>query len=106
MELAKRFVTEDCRRIGENWMFCVMGHSFEFDHANNWEIMEEFAKYIGGREDIWYATNGEIYDYVKAYEHLQTSADKKIVYNPSATDVWVYIGNQTYVIRGGETLYL
>jgi len=106
MGLAKRFVTEDCRRIGENWMFCVMGHSFEFDHANNWEIMEEFAKYIGGREDIWYATNGEIYDYVKAYEHLQTSADKKIVYNPSATDVWVYIGNQTYVIKGGETLYL
>jgi hypothetical protein len=69
-------------------------------------VIEEFAKYIGGRDDIWYATNIEIYDYVKAYENLQTSVDKKILHNPSAIDVWVYIGNQTYVIKGGETLYL
>ena len=106
MEFAKRFVTETCRREGDNWMFSVMGHSFEFDHANNWELIEEFAKYVGGKEDIWYATNIEIYDYVKAYERLQTSVDKKIVYNPSVIDVWVSINQKTYVVRGGETLYV
>ena len=32
----------------------------------------------------------EIYDYVMAYENLQTSADKTIVHNPSAIDVWFW----------------
>ena len=103
MELAEQFVTGQCRRDSENWMFCVMGHSFEFDHNNNWEIIEDFAKYVGGKDDIWYATNIEIYDYVKAYKNLQTSVDKKIIYNPSAIDVWVYIDGETHVIKSGET---
>ena len=106
MEFAERFVNEQCRRESDNWMFRVMGHSFEFAHNNNWEIIEEFAKYVGGREDIWYATNIEIYDYVKAYENLQTRVDKKIIHNPSAIDVWVCIDGQTYVVKGGETLYV
>lgn len=104
MELAERFVTGQCRRESENWMFSVMGHSFEFDHNDNWEIIEDFAKYVGGREDIWYATNIEIYDYVKAYERLEASVDKRIVHNPSAIDVWVYINGQTYVVKAGETI--
>ena len=73
---------------------------------NNWEVIENFTEKLGNREDIWYATNIEIYDYVKAYENLQTSVDKKIVHNPSAIDVWVYIDGKTYVVKGGETFYL
>ena len=43
------------------------GHSYEFDNNDNWEVIENFAEYIGGRDDVWYATNIEIYDYVKDY---------------------------------------
>ncbi len=103
MELAERFVNGQCRKESDNWLFTVMGHSFEFDHNNNWEIIEDFAQYVGGKDDIWYATNIEIYDYVKAYENLQTSVDKKIIYNSSAIDVWVYIDGETHVIKSGET---
>lgn len=106
MELAERFVTEKCCGECDNWMFYLWGHSFEFDRNDNWELIENFAKYVGGREDVWYATNIEIYDYVKAYENLQTSVDKKIVYNPSAIDVWVYINGQTYEVKSGESLRL
>ena len=28
--------------------------------------MEEFCSYMGGRKDIWYATNIEIIDYMEA----------------------------------------
>ena len=87
------------------WLFYLWGHSYEFDNDNNWERIEEFAKKIGGRDDIWYATNIEIYDYIKAYEKLRMSVDKKIIHNPTATDVWVYDGGETFVIKGGETLY-
>lgn len=106
MKLAKRFAEEKGKRPSELWMFYLWGHSYEFDDKDNWNVIEEFAEYIGGRDDIWYATNIEIYDYIKAYESLQTSVDKTIVHNPSAIDVWVLIGDDTYAIKGGETLYI
>ena len=102
MELARTF-GEDSRLVPAK-MFYLWGHTFEFDRENNWEIMENFAEYIGGREDIWYATNIEIYDYVKAYESLNVSVDKKIIHNPSATDVWVTDGGETFCVKAGTVL--
>lgn len=87
-------------------MFYLWGHSYEFDFDDNWEIIEKFGHIAGGRDDIWYATNIEVYDYVKAYERLQTSFDKKIIHNPSAVDVWVDIKSEVYCIKAGKTLYL
>lgn len=106
MELAKKFVEEKCRYSSDNWLFYVWGHSYEFDNDDNWEVIENFAQYVGGREDVWYATNIEVYDYIKAYENLQTSVDKKIVHNPSAIDVWFYHRKNTYCVKAGQTLYL
>ena len=60
---------------------------------------------MGGRDDIWYATNIEIYDYVKAYENLILSADCSAVYNPSSVDVWIDTGD-TVCVRAGETIRL
>lgn len=106
MELAKQFVEKTPRYVSDNWMFYLWGHSYEFDNNDNWNVIEEFAEYIGGREDIWYATNIEIYDYIKAYEALQTSVDNKRVHNPSVIDVWFTDGDQTYCVPGGQTLKL
>ena len=106
MEITKRFVDESPKYGNRIWMLYVWGHSFEFDLQDNWHIIEEFARYAGGKEDIWYATNIEIYDYVKAYESLQTSVDKRIVHNPSSVDVWFAHNKQTYCVKAGETLYL
>ncbi len=106
MELAQKFVNEKNIRVSDNWLFYVWGHSYEFDNNDNWQVIEEFVEFIGGRDDIWYATNIEIYDYVKAYEALQCSVDKSIVHNPSSTDVWFYQNGKTHCVKGGETLYL
>lgn len=106
MELAKKFVEEKGKHISENWLFSVWGHSREFDRDDNWDVIEAFAEYTGGRDDIWYATNIEIYDYVKAYERLETSIDKSIVHNPSAMDVWFSHKNEVYCVKGGQTLHL
>ena len=105
MELAKRFV-EGGIKASDNWMFYLWGHSYEFDNNENWEVIEEFAEYIGGRDNVWYATNIEVYDYIKAYESLQTSVDKKIVHNPSAIDVWFSDNRNTYCVEAGQTLCL
>lgn len=106
MELAKKFVEEKPAYAAQNWMFYLWGHSYEFDNHDNWNVIEEFAAYAGGREDIWYATNIEIYDYVKAYEALQVSVDETIIHNPTTTELWFFHNGQTYRIGGGETLFL
>ena len=106
MDLAKKFVEEKGKHISENWLFCVWGHSREFARDDNWDVIENFAQYVGGREDIWYATNQEICDYVKAYERLETSVDKCIVHNPSAIDVWFSHKNEIHCVKGGQTLHL
>lgn len=103
MELAKNFV-ENNSRWGNSQMFYLWGHSYEFDDNDNWNVIEEFAKYVGNRDNIWYATNIEVYDYVKAYENLQTSYDKHIITNPSAIDVWVETNGKECCVKAGETL--
>lgn len=85
-------------------LFYIWGHTFEFDGKNNWDRMEEICDKIGGKEDTWYATNIEIYDYVNAYYSLIFSADGKIIYNPTLTDVWFECDNNMYCIKSGETI--
>src|SRR5699024_5721324 len=66
------------------YMFYVWGHSYEFDHDDNWDLIEQFSRSISDQSDIWYATNIEIVDYMKAFRRLQFSAGSEFVYNPSA----------------------
>ena len=56
-------------------MFYLWGHSYEFEENNNWELIEKFAEKPAAIKDIWYATNGEIYDYVQDFNRLVWSAD-------------------------------
>lgn len=104
MNLAKKFVETQPRYWGDVWLFYFWGHSYEFDDDCTWGLIEEFAKYTGGKDDIWYATNIEIYDYVTAYNNLVVSADKKRVYNPSVMDIWFSEDKKIYCVRGGKTL--
>ena len=85
-------------------LFYLWGHSYEFDNNDNWQVIEEFAKKIGGREDIWYATNGEIYEYVTAYDNLRWSADGTLVHNPSSIDVYLDNHGKQVVVKSGETV--
>lgn len=103
--LIKRFI-EEPDRWGNAEMFCLWGHSYEFDDNDNWNVIEKFAEFAGGHKHIWYATNIEIYDYVRAYKGLETSFDKRIIYNPSAIDVWIEEKGIISCIKAGETLRL
>jgi len=99
--------------LNVNGMYCssrrprlmyIWGHSFEFDRKNNWERIEKICEKLTAKEDIWYATNIEIYDYVKAYDSLVFSADNTIVYNPTLIKVWFDVDGKLYSIDSGETL--
>lgn len=105
MKKAEYFVNFQKRQYLK--LMYVWGHSYEFDSADNWEVIEEFCKYVGGREDIWYATNIEIIDYMDAAKNLKFSGDNEMVYNPSAISVWLHCDDKKYVeVRGGATVNL
>ncbi|MBE5804819.1 MAG: polysaccharide deacetylase [Clostridiales bacterium] len=104
MALADRFLADPasfCPRL-----FYLWGHSYEFEADNNWNVIEEFAEKMGGREDIWYATNIEICNYHLAYQKLEFSADGKTVFNPTATELWFNHRGTAYSIKPGETITL
>lgn len=84
----------------------VWGHSFEFERNNNWDMIEDFCKKISNDETIWYATNAEIMDYLKALKNLKFSVNKKIVYNPSALTVWIGVDGNPVKVEGGRYLTL
>ena len=82
----------------------IWGHSFEFGRESNWDFIETFCARMGGLDDIWYATNIEIYNYDQARRSMQTSADGRRVYNPSAVPVWVNVDRTPIVVNPGATL--
>ena len=85
-------------------LFYMWGHSYEFDANDNWHLLDKICDKLSGRDDIWYATNMEIYEYVKAYNSLIYSADGRLDYNPTILDVWFDIGGKMYKICSGKTL--
>lgn len=104
MELADRFL--DIPGFYELPVMYVWGHSFEFGWPDDWSIIEEFARKMAGHEDIWYATNMEICDYIQAVRKQEFSADGLTMHNPTALSIWVRTDEGILEIKPGETRYL
>ncbi len=109
MELAEKFVKDPGNAKPK--LFYLWGHSYEFERDDNWNVIEDFCKYMGGREDIWYATGIEIYEYTEAFERLVWSANMSTVTNPSSIPLWFRYainGEHSRVVKvgAGETCKL
>ncbi len=101
MDVEKRYVAETNPRLYYLW-----GHTFEYDRNDNWELLDELCEILGGHDEIWYATNMEIYDYVTAYNSLVYSADGTRVYNPTLMDVWFVVDGKHYMVKSGEEIII
>lgn len=85
-------------------LFYLFGHSYEFNDDNNWDLLEKFCALSGGKDNVWYATNGEIYEYVKAYDALVYSYDGRMIKNPSASDVYLSYFGKKIIVPAGKTV--
>lgn len=108
LDWAKEFVqmnvgSQYCVRRNAR-LFFTWGHSFEFDHKDNWKHLDDLCKVLSGKDDIWYATNMEIYEYVTAYDSLIFSASGSQAYNPTSQIIWFDYDEKLYCIKPGETL--
>lgn len=104
MELASRFIEENVQR--ESQLFYLWGHSYEFEIENNWEKIERFSEYVGNRQEIWYASNIDIYEYVNAYNQLVFSTNGKKVYNPTAKEVFFQYGEEVICMKPRQMIDL
>ena len=104
-ELVERFLDERVKAAPR--LFYLWGHSFEFDRENcefTWKQMEEFCEKMAGHEEIWYATNIEIHDYIQAQRSLIYTVDKDQVFNPSAIPVWILVDEKPLEIPSGKNV--
>ena len=88
MELCDRFLSlTDSWSFNQCFMFYVYGHSYELDQNNaiGWENLENIFKKISDCDDVWFATNIEICDYITSFQNLIMSVDSKYIYNPTNT---------------------
>jgi len=102
MELADKFLLP-----GRKWkpsLFTLWGHSYEFENDKNWELIERFCQCIGGREDVWYATNIEIMDYLNASRGLRFAFAGNAVSNPAGVEVWIDVEGTTVRVPAGQTI--
>jgi len=103
LNLARSFIEpEDSSRRPKTKLFYVWGHAYEFDNNQNWNVMEELLKLVSGHDDVWYATNIQIAEYVEAASRLRYSADGMMIFNPTCQDVWMNILDKDYCFRSGE----
>ena len=102
MELLEDFVNTQGKKPQ---LFYLWGHAYEFDRDDNWNIIEEALDYIDrNREGIWFATNGQILEYLQAYDMLEYSVDGSMIYNPSVIDVEIETSFTTREILKSGTI--
>lgn len=88
-------------------MLYIWGHSHELITEEKWQHVENILKLVSGCDDIWYATNMEIYEYMTAQRRLVVSADESMIYNPSGIEVYVEKdGKHIIKIPPRQTVYI
>ncbi|MCR2806537.1 polysaccharide deacetylase family protein [Paenibacillus soyae] len=91
------------QRFGRMELLFIWGHSYEFDHDDNWELVDKTGELLGGEESVWKASMMDIVSYQNALQSLRFSVDRSIVYNPGALDVWFTADGEAVKIGAGET---
>lgn len=86
-------------------LLSVWGHAYEFDQRDDWDVIERQLKRLGGHDEVWYATNIEVFDYIAAYRGLDVAVDGSFAYNRSAVSVWVVSEGKKYEIPAGQVVH-
>ena len=91
---------------GDLKCFFNWGHSYEFENNKNdpnkgWSMIEGVMQKLSSQDDIWFATNGDIYRYVEATKLVEVS--EKTVKNNSDMTVYYNINGKNVEIKAGES---
>lgn len=84
-------VFEDFLNTNQELALCyIWGHAYEFAMQHNFDIIDKLGNSALGHEDIWDATNGEIYTYLTGAETVYyKKREEGFLVNPSNVDVYL-----------------
>lgn len=87
-------------------LFYIWGHSFEFQEDKNWSVIEAFCEKIAFKDDIWYATNLEIAEYISAVRKMIFNIEETICLNNSGCSVWLKYEDKIIEAKPGVQVQL
>lgn len=108
-ELFDKFISIKQNRLhdADPLLFFMWGHAYEFNDKNNWYLIENFLdKVTAFKDELYFGTCGEIYDYVKGFNLLETSLDRTVIFNPTVYDYYLQINLNNVLVKSGETVRL
>lgn len=82
----------------------IVGHAYDLDIANRWNLMEEIFEVIHQQDDILTMTTIELIDYLKAMRAAQVNED--FIQNNSSIGLWFEIGHHIYKVEPHQKLFL
>ena len=94
--LMDRAAEYEALETDELTFFCFGVHAHDFENDNCWDRLEAFAERYGNRQDFYYATPTEIFDYADAMSALCV-ADGEIR-NDSDTELYIELNGNKMVI--------
>jgi len=87
---------------GKLRFFCFGVHSHDFENASCWHVLEAFAQRFGNRrEDYWYATVGQVFDYEDAIN--AATVEDGIITNNSDIPIYLRCGGEYIILPSGES---
>ena len=83
-------------------LFYIWGHAFELDKTDSdrWDDMENICKSLSNKNDVWYATNGEICEYITALRSFEATGCKK---NNTEHNLYIEFDGKRIVLAPDET---
>ena len=94
--LTKEFMETD-EELG---LFQIVGHSYDLDVADRWEIMEDVFRGISENKDILPMTTIEIVEYLKAMDKIEIT--NEYIKNNSDISLWFEIDGRVCEVKSCE----
>ena len=92
-------------------LFFLFGHSFELEEdyettgvKKSFDDMRTFAETIGGKDDIWYATNAEVFEYLLAQREIGDFSAQGYYMNKSQYPLTYINSGSVITINPGDTI--
>lgn len=106
--IAKKFFDKDTILITEPYLLFLWCHSYDFAKGNSgasWGMLENFCSQVEDKSDeIWCATNGEVYNYSAAFDKLVVDKASDTIKNPTSTNLWIGYKSKSYEVKAGATI--
>lgn len=100
----ENFVNDFTNCKDELALFQIVGHSYDLEVENKWNLIENIFKKISENKNILPMTNIEIVNYLKAMKKAEISNNK--IVNNSETDLWFEINGKIICVTKQNTVFI